>query len=211
MLMKALWDGRCRPLRNARRQEENPLFSFGLKLVFLEQTEDQPLRVSIWHESTEVAQGLTVGDVVQHELGIEVPNGAFIVPLSPIEARLGVSGRTMPLVAEVLYAALSSSDIDLPLSLYVWAYLSLTAAFLAEDPGLVLSRDAALEVILDYPTDRAEISLESYLELVEPGFMMPIPDMDLLSKLRGCKDISDWLGRVEDSFNCARQMHLAQF
>ena len=208
MLLNALWAGFCTRVTAPPAYCDQLARLTGLPLIFLQNRAHPAMRGNASHEESELGLDLSLGDVLHHELGIEVPRDAVILFISQT-AKAGAA-EALTLLAEALEAGIRRSSAPLPISLMVWTYLSLSAEMVGEDGSLVALRDAALERICDYPARRAMLNFETYLALLEPGFTQPRPESALARKLEGCADMSDWLDRIQTAFEHSNQRDLAR-
>ena len=185
----------------------------GLPLVFLNSPPLSKGRGRACHEEAELALGLSLGDAINHELGVDVPRGAIVLLIDKAAKSEPASASALPcftLLAEALEVGIRHSSTRLQVSLHVWAYLSLTEAMTGSDRRLSALRDTALEQLWGYPQRRAIISFETYLTLLDPEFALPPLEPGLAGKLESCADMAEWLERIQAAFEHRSQCDLAR-
>ncbi|MCB5410869.1 hypothetical protein [Pseudogemmobacter faecipullorum] len=213
MILNALWAGSYAHVTAPPAYCEQLARLTGLPLIFLHSNKFAPKRGHACHEETELGLELSLGDVLSHELGLEVPGGAIILLIDQTagpDPAAPVPLQSFSLLAETLEAGIRNEFIRQPVSLQVWAYLSLTDPVVQGDRRLTALRDMALEQIWGYPSGRAIISFETFLALLEPGFALPPPEPALAGKLESCASVAEWLERLQRAFEHSSQCDLAR-
>lgn len=201
MLLNLLWRHRCHP-RAAAPDLQAYLTAFGFAVVTLECSEARPCGRILFADE-ELMPGLTVADALCGELDLIVEEDAALLLVPPQSPQS--PNQAVRIAAELLYAAIArgAESPQHIAGLFDWAFRSLSETWrLAAplDPALAQACTEALHAVLDYPAERAALSLPAYLHLIDPDYRAHEIDPDLAARLSQTRVLSDWQHQLTASF-----------
>lgn len=206
MVLTLLWRDLCHPNPAVPARLRRHLGAFRFPLLLLGCNDPSP-RVRVALAEDQLMPGLSLADALYQELDIlmEDQSVLLMLPQNQRDAPL----QPTRIVAELLHT-LILRDARAPQqapAAFDWAFRSLSAGWHVSATQFLEQRhlrDQALVEVLDFPSNRAKMTLPSYLRLLDPEHRPAITDPSLGRRLARCTALGDWQDALWTSFETAR-------
>ena len=205
-VLTLLWRNHCRPVASTPSSLQGYLETFRFPLVLLCCAEE--LHQPKVHLGIDVMlPGLSLADALCQELDIITEDQAVVILYPESATTSALNG--LRLAAELLHALIERDTTRMgeTATLFEWAFRSLSAAWhptIGQDRELRQRRDSAIAEVLGYPAARAEMSLSSYLRILNADHKTTASDPALAARLQGCATLNEWQTALWASFDSAR-------
>ncbi|RRH75791.1 hypothetical protein [Falsigemmobacter faecalis] len=200
MILNALWSGDLQPALSVPCRCKHLLAVFPFPIVILEDQRHASPKLRVCSERRPVTPGLTIGDVVAEELGLDIPPGACVVICSD-QVKGGLEG-SYEFAAEILYSVIVESESVTELALFDWALRSFSLSWrdtlCTDRAGIDRLCQSAIARVSGWQPGAS--GLQEYLRMAEPDYVEYPADPDLVRRLLPNRDMQDWGSALSAAF-----------
>lgn len=212
MLLNALWSGSCHPLNSVPSSCERFLAAFPFPCVLLRHQTQVAWDIRVSFADDLLGIDITLADVLCEEFDIDVPSGAIVLFLG--EDRLAGFDWGMSIAAEILQALINPMLCEREVTLFDWAFRSLSEAWgfgpVDLDRSLQKARLRAVARVMGLPRDLPSSALANALRVIEADYVEAPTDLGLSMRLSAAGNLAEWRQELLASFAqaeaCTRTM-----
>lgn len=206
MLLAEIWNGSYRLISVVPEVSSALSKNITFPLLLLEDScGRRGLRV--FSEDTALGRDLTLGDVLCEEFECDFPADGLVVAMGKQRGPRVTCG--LRLGAEIIYSLVSHAAPATTITAFDWAMRSLMPAWFGDngEASHELSQEIELVMteILGYPAERASLSFQQYLRLLDPGFACIMPQQNLATDLAKLTRAEAWQDCLRDGFVRAKR------